>query len=75
MSLLEIEIITYCHKCSKVYNGKHKNCPHCGSFDLLLFVPGPTIKDWIATEQKLESVKSEQCGCCDYFLYGPDILG
>ena len=72
MSLLEIEILTYCHECNKAYNDQHKYCPGCGSTQLMWFVPGPTINDWIETEHILESVKSVQCGCCDEILYPDD---
>jgi primosomal protein N' len=72
MSLEEIEILTYCHECNKAYNKQHKYCPGCGSTQLMLFVPGPTIKDWIETERKLETVKEKQCGCCNDLLYTED---
>ena len=69
---LEIKILTYCHDCEKAFTDQHNNCPGCGSTSLLLCVPGPTIKGWIKSEQKLESAKQNQCGCCDYFIYGED---
>lgn len=61
----QIEVLTFCHNCEKVFNDKHIECPACGSSSVLMCAPGASIREWVKIEKQAEQARCNHCGCCD----------
>ena len=54
----EIKILTYCHKCHKVFTGSQTCCPECKADEVVVFLIGYLINAWIDIENALAELRA-----------------
>jgi uncharacterized OB-fold protein len=64
----EVRILTYCHKCHKVFTGSQTCCPKCKVDESMRFIAEHSIKSWIEIERAYDKILDRQCGCCDEII-------